>query len=64
MKHRISKLEKDNQPKSDQRMSVVWGDAEETPAEKAKRIAERPTHDENGVPIEYIDLKWGDESDA
>lgn len=63
LKSRLNKLEKDNTPKSDVNMTLHWGDADETPAEKAKREAERPVVDENGVPIRYIDIKWADDPD-
>ena len=64
LKHRLTKLEKDNQPEPAVQMTLQWGDCDETPAEKAKRIASRPTHTPEGDKIEYVDLKWGDENDA
>ena len=63
LKNRITKLEKDNTPKSDVTMNLSWGDADETPAEKAKREADRPTHTPEGTPIRYIQLRWPDEGD-
>ena len=64
LKGRINKLEKDMPaPKPEIKYILSWGDAEETPVEKAEREAARPTHDENGELIKYIQIKWGDEPD-
>ena len=64
LRDRVNKLEKDHKPKDKEIKYILsWGDAEETPVEKAEREAARPTHDENGELIKYIQIKWGDEPD-
>jgi hypothetical protein len=64
LKSRINQLEKNHQPKEPKRtITVDWGDCDETPEEKAKRIAERPTHTPEGEPIRYIEISWDDEPD-
>jgi hypothetical protein len=64
LKSRINKLEKENAPKKPEvEMVLHWGDCDETPEDKAKRLADRPTHTPDGETIQYIDISWGDDDD-
>jgi hypothetical protein len=65
LKGRLNRLEKDNAPPEPKRtLTINWGDADETPEEKAKRIAERPSHTPDGEKIEYIEISWDDDDDS
>jgi hypothetical protein len=64
LKSRLNRLEKDNKPPEPIRRTIVdWGDCDETPEDKAKRLADRPTHTPDGDPIQYVDISWGDDDD-
>ena len=60
LKGRINRLEKDHVPKrAPVKYIVDWGDATGDPVKEAELRANRPTHDEDGNPITYID--WHDD---
>ena len=60
LKGRINKLEKDNKPKPEAVKYIVeWSEATGDPVKDAELRANRPTHNEAGEKITYVD--WGDE---
>jgi hypothetical protein len=64
LKNRLSRLERDNQPKQERTITLDWTEwnaVPETPEARAARIAARPTHNDAGERIIYIE--WDDDDD-